>query len=129
MGRFALLTVVLLLAANVAFARGYEVKKIVGPCNVVIKSDRNPPIAGDNNVSIEVTDASGRRQSDLTVLIEYFRSARPGMPAMNYKADTVMKKGRYKGKMSLSMAGPWTIAVKISRGGQTWTTNITVDVE
>jgi hypothetical protein len=129
MNRFALLTVFLLMAVNIAYAKVYEVKRIVGQCDVVIKSDKNPPIAGDNNVSIEVTDASGQRLSDVMVAIEYSRPARPGSPPMNYKVDTVKKGSRYIGKMSLSMAGPWNIAVKITRGGKTWTTNITVDVE
>jgi hypothetical protein len=127
--RIALLAVLLLLATGIASAKGYEVKKKVGGYNVVMKIDRNPPIAGDNNVSIVVTDASGRCACDVDVTIEYSRPAMAWMPHLDYKADTRLRRGRYTGRMSLSMAGAWNIAVKITKGNKTWTTNFTVDVE
>ena len=57
MSRYLLVTLILLLVAESTYAVSYEVKKEVGGYIVVMKIDRNPPIAGDNNVSIEVTDA------------------------------------------------------------------------
>ena len=127
--RIVLLTVLLLLATSIASAKSYEVKKKVDGYDVVMKIDRNPPIAGDNRVSIEVTDALGRCACDADVIIEYSKPAMPGGPALHYRADTRLKRGRYIGKMSLSIAGSWNIAVKITRGDKTWTTNFTVDVE
>ncbi|MDA8079212.1 MAG: FixH family protein [Nitrospiraceae bacterium] len=123
------LTAVLHLYVDVAYGKDYEVKRTVGGCEVVIKSDKNPPIAGDNNVSVEITDISGNRVSDPVVVVEYSRPARSGMPAMNYTADTVMKKGKYVGKMSLSLPGPWNVTVKIIRSGETASARLTVDVE
>jgi hypothetical protein len=127
--RIALLTVLLLLATSIASAKGYEVKKNVGGYNVEMKIRENPPVAGDNNVSIEVADASGRCACDADVIIEYSKPEMPGVPALHYRADTRLKRGRYIGKMNLSIAGAWNIAVKITRGDKTWTTNFTVDVE
>jgi hypothetical protein len=127
--RIALLTVLLLLATSSASAKSYEVKKEVGGYNVVMRIRENPPIAGDNNVSIVVTDASGRCACDADVTIEYSRPAMPGMPHLDYKADTRLKRGRYIGKMSLSMAGSWNISVKITRGDKAWITNFIIDVE
>ena len=121
--------VFVLLAAHIVYAGNYQVKRKVGEYNVVINIDRNPPIAGDNNVSIEVSDASGRCACNADVIIEYSRPAMPGIPALHYTADTRLKKGRYIGKISLSLPGSWNIAVKIVKGEKKWTTNFTVDVE
>jgi len=129
MNRFALLILLLLLSANAAYARPYEVERKVGGYSVVMKIDRNPPVAGDNNVSIEVTDVSTGCACNATVVIEYSRPAMPGMPPLHYKADTVLKRGRHIGRISLSAAGFWNIAVKITSQDKAWTTNFTVDVE
>jgi hypothetical protein len=53
----------------------------------------------------------------------------PGMPPMDYKANTRMRKGRYIGTMSLPLPGSWNIAVKIKRDGKNLVTHFTVDVE
>jgi hypothetical protein len=127
--RIALLTVLLLLATGIGSAKSYEVKNKVDGYNVVMKIDRNPPVAGDNNVIIEVTDASTGCACDANVSIEYSRPAMPGAPALHYKAGTSLKRGRHTGRISLSMAGFWNIAVKITAGDKTWTTNFVVDVE
>ncbi len=119
--------VLLLLSTGIVSAKSYEVKKKVGEYNVVMKIDRNPPVAGDNHVTIEVTDAFGRCACDADVMVEYSKSATPWMPA--YKADTRLKRGRFVGKISLPMAGSWNIAVKIVKGKKHWMTNFTVDVE
>jgi len=127
--RIALLTVLLLLATDIDSAKSYEVKNKVDGYNVVMKIDRNPPVAGDNNVSIEVTDVSTGCACNATVVIEYSRPAMPGMPALHYKADTILKRGRHIGRITLSAAGFWNIAVKITSQDKAWTTNFTVDVE
>ncbi len=127
--RTALLTMLLLLATGIASAKGYEVRKNVGEFNVVMKIDKNPPVTGDNNISITVSDSSGRCACDADVIIEYSRPELPGMPHLDYKAETRLKRGRYIGKITLPLAGFWNIAVKIKRENKTWTTNFTVDVE
>ncbi len=106
---------VFLLFAGIAYAKDYEVKKKAGQYDVEVKIDKNPPVVGDNNISIEIKDASGKYVTDATVKVDYGMSAMPGMPAMNYKTDTVLKGNEYKAVMSLSMSGPWNIAVKIAR--------------
>jgi hypothetical protein len=123
------LTMFLCLTSAIVYAGSYEVTKKVGGYKVVMKIDRNPPVAGDNNVTIEVTDASTGCACDATVSIEYSRPAIPGAAALHYKVGTALKSGRHIGKISLSMAGFWNIAVKITAGEKTWTTNFVVDVE
>jgi len=94
-----------------------------------VKIDKNPPVVGDNNVSIEVTDGSGHHARDAKVVVEYSMPAMPGMPAMNYKADAELKGDAYSAKMNLSMSGSWNIAVKITRAGKTSTMKFTVDAK
>ena len=127
MKRLTVLTIILLLIAGIAYAKDYEVKKKAGEYDVEIKIDKNPPVVGDNNIGIEIKDASGKYVTDAKVRIEYSMPAMPGMPAMNYKTDTELKGYEYKAKMNLSMAGSWNVVVKITRGGKTATVKFNVD--
>lgn len=127
MKRLTVLTIILLLIAGIAYAKDYEVKKKAGEYDVEIKIDKNPPVVGDNNIGIEIKDASGKYVTDAKVRIEYSMPAMPGMPAMNYKTDTELKGYEYKAKMNLSMAGSWNVIVKITRGGKTTTVKFNVD--
>jgi hypothetical protein len=127
MKKFAVFSLILLLIAGSAYAKDYEVKKKAGEYDVEIKTDKNPPVVGDNNIEIEIKDASGKYVTDAKVKVEYSMPAMPGMPAMNYKTDTELKGYEYKAKMNLSMSGSWNIAVKITRGGKTTTVKFNVD--
>ncbi|GAB4410947.1 MAG: copper resistance determinant CrdA [Thermodesulfovibrionales bacterium] len=129
MKKFAVFTFILLLIAGIAFAKDYEVKKKVGEYDVEVKIDRNPPIVGDNNISIEVKDASGKYVTDARVKVEYSMPAMPGMPAMNYKTDAELKGNEYKAKINLPMSGSWNMAVKVTRAGKTSTMKFTVDAK
>lgn len=127
MRKIAVIGLVLLLAANVAYAKGYEVKKKAGEYDVTVTIDRNPPITGDNNVCVVVKDASGNIVKDAQVKVEYSMPPMPGMPPMNYKTDTVFKGDEYKATLGLSMSGSWNISVKIIRAGKTAAMKFTVD--
>jgi hypothetical protein len=127
MKRLTVITIILLLIAGIAYAKDYEVKKKAGDYDVEIKIDKNPPVVGNNNIEIEIKDASGKYVTDAKVRIEYTMPAMPGMPAMNYKTDTELKGYEYKAKMNLSMAGSWNVVVKITRGSKTTTVKFNVD--
>jgi len=120
---------VVMLSAGVVFAKDYEVKKKAGDFDVVVTIDKNPPVTGDNGVTVSVKDASGKVVKDAKVIVDYSMPAMPGMPAMNYKADAVQKGEEYKAVMNLSMAGPWNIVVKISAGGKNGSLKFTVDAK
>lgn len=113
--RLAAATMMLLLATGIAYAKDYKVTKKAGEYNVVVKIDKNPPVVGDNNTTVEIKDADGKYVTDAKVVVDY---SMPEM-AMNYKVDAASKGGEYKAKMNLSMKGPWHIAVKITRAGKT----------
>jgi len=119
----------LLLSTGVALAKDYEVKKKAGDFDVVVTIDKNPPVTGDNGVTIAIKDAGGKTVKDAKVVIDYSMPAMPGMPPMNYKADALLKGEAYAATMNLSMAGPWNITVKISAGGKNGSMKFTVDAK
>ena len=129
MRNLLLIGMAVLLSAGVVFAKDYEVKKKAGEFDVVVTIDKNPPVTGDNNVTISVKDAGGKVVKDAKVVVDYSMPAMPGMPPMNYKADAVQKGDEYKAVMNLSMAGPWNIVVKISAGGKSGNMKFTVDAK
>ncbi len=116
-----------LIAAGIAFAGNYEISKKSGDLTVLASIDKNPPVVGDNNISITVKDSSGRAVTDAKVKLEYSMPAMPGMPPMNYKANASLIGNAYQAKMNLSMAGPWSIAIKTTRRGKTSTVKFSVD--
>jgi nitrogen fixation protein FixH len=119
----------MLLSTGVALAKDYEVKKKAGDFDVVVTIDKNPPVTGDNGVTVSVKDAAGKAVKDAKVVIDYSMPAMPGMPPMNYKADAMLRGDVYTATMNLSMAGPWNVAVKISAGSKTGSMKFTVDAK
>jgi hypothetical protein len=129
MKRFAALGLILLLAGGLAYGKDFEVKKKAGDYAVEMKIDRNPPVVGDNNMTIELKDGSGKHVTDAKVVVHYGMPAMPGMPPMNYKTDASLDGNKYKALMKLSMSGSWNIDVKISRGGKTETAKFNIDAK
>jgi hypothetical protein len=127
MKRTMVVTMMLLLIAGIAYAKNYEVTKKAGEYTVVATIDKNPPVVGDNNITIEIEDASGKAVTDARVKVEYSMPAMSGMPAMDYKTDAALKGSSYQAKINISMAGSWTIAIKTVRGGKTATMKFSID--
>jgi hypothetical protein len=103
--------------------------KKTGEYTVLVTIDRNPPITGKNNLSVGIKDGAGKDITDALVAVDYGMPAMPGMPAMNYKADTSLKNKRYLATLNFSMSGPWSLSVKITRSGKTQTVKLNVDVK
>lgn len=129
MKKLMVIAVVALLAAGVAYAKDYEVAKKAGEFDVVVKIDKNPPVTGDNGVTVSVKDAAGKAVKDAKVVVDYSMPGMPGMPPMNYKADAAPKGDVYGANMNLSMAGPWNITVKITAGGKSGSMKFTIDAK
>jgi len=128
MKRLVLVALAVLLVAGTAMAKDYEVTKKAGEYTVVVKMDRNPPITGDNNLSVAIKDAAGAEVKDAKVAVEYSMAAMPGMPAVRVKTDAEWKGSEYKAKLNFSMAGGWSITTRITRGGKTAQAKFSVDV-
>jgi len=119
---------VMLFVSGFAYAKGFEVTKKAGDYSVSVMNDKNPFAAGENNMKITIKDASGKFVSDAKVKVECSMPPMPGMPAMNHKASAVLAGSTYSAKVNLS-PGPWTISVKITRGGKTDTARFSVDAQ
>ncbi len=129
MRKLSVISLVLLLAAGVAYAKDYEVSKKAGDYDVLVTIDRNPPATGDNNLTISVKDKAGKPVMDAKVKVDYTMPPMPGMPPMNYKTDAALRGDTYKATMNLSMAGPWNITVKIMRDNKTERVKFTIDAK
>jgi hypothetical protein len=126
---FLLSMTLLFIATGAAYAKGMEVTKKAGDYSVQVRFDKNPVATGDNNMEIEIRDASGKVVSDATVKVEYSMPAMPGMPAMNYKSSAVLTGQAYAAKINLSMSGSWNVAVKIAKGVKIAAVRFNVDAQ
>lgn len=128
MRRIALLfSIILFIGVIFGCSKGYEITKPAGEYNVSITLDKNPPVAGDNQMTIMIKDASGKAITDATINVEYTMPAMPGMPAMDYTAEPMVRGTAYHTTLNLSMSGAWNIAVKITRHDKTELVNFNVD--
>lgn len=128
MKKVAVILAILLLASGLAYAKNYEMVKKAGNYTVQVRMDKNPPVAGENNIEISIKDAAGADVVDAAVMVEYSMPAMPGMPAMNYKTKTDTKNKKYAAMVDFSMSGAWSINVKITRAGKTQSVKFNVDV-
>lgn len=128
MKKLVLVVVAFFLVAGLAMAKDYEVTKKAGDYTVVVKIDKNPPITGDNNLSVAIKDATGAEVKDAKVAVEYSMAAMSGMPAVKLKTDTELEGSEYKAKLNFSAAGGWSIAVIINRGDKKAQAKFNIDV-
>jgi hypothetical protein len=110
-----------------ASADKLELTKKAGEYEVGISLDRNPPVVGDNTLEVRIADAAGNPLEEAKVLVNYYMPPMPRMAPMNYKEQAKFKKGKYILEMSLIMAGPWVIILKITAGGKTTTAKFNFD--
>lgn len=124
------LAVMVLLAVSIsAYAKDYEMTKKAGEYTVLVKIDKNPPVTGKNNMVVVIKDGAGKDIADAVVVIDYGMPAMPGMPAMNYKTNAMLHGNVYHAIIDFSMSGPWSVAVKITRGGKMQAVKLNVDVK
>jgi hypothetical protein len=124
------LSALVMASALIVRAGDFELKGKAGGYNVDVKMDRNPPGRGNNGINIMVTDEASRPVTDAEVEIEYLMpSLRGRPPMMDYSVKAELTGNKYHGNLNLSMAGKWTVVVKIARGGKGETVGFTFVVE
>jgi hypothetical protein len=128
MKKIILVSMLILMVAGIAYAKDLEITKKAGPYTVDVKMDKNPPVMGDNGITITIKDAGGKVVKDAKVALDYEMPAMPGMPAMRYKNDPQLKGESYVGTVNFSMGGSWTVKIKITRSGKTDSLKFNVDV-
>ncbi len=115
--------------SGVVYAKGLELKQKAGDYNVEVRLDKNPPVVGNNDMEINISDASGRPVTDAKVIVNYSMPAMPGMPAANYKAVALLTGTKYAATLSPSMSGSWNVTVKITKGGKTSSIKFNIDAQ
>ena len=129
MKKVMIVVCILFLAAGLAYGKDYEISKKAGDMTVQVGIDKNPPVTGNNKLTIGIKDAGGREITDAALAVHYGMAAMPGMPAMNYNAPAALKDKAYVSNLNFSMSGPWFINIKITRGGKAQTVKLNVDVK
>ncbi len=119
-----------LILSLTVFASEHEVEKKVDDYTVNVKFDRNPPARGENNIDITVKDASSKPVTDAQVAVEYLMPSFPGRPPMmEYSTSAKPSGGHYLARIDLTMAGEWTVVVKVTHGKRTGSTQFTFVVK
>jgi hypothetical protein len=92
-----------------------------GPVTLEMQNTPNPPVTGENTITIVAKQSDGSALTDATVKGEFF------MPVMESMGKTTVEftsegGGRYTGRGVLSMAGSWQVTVTATRDGKTLAT-------
>lgn len=129
MKRALILSLVMCLAAGMAFAKSYELQKKAGDYALDIRLDKNPPVVGDNLMELTIKDIDGKTVTDAKVTVNYTMPPMSGMAPMSYKIDSVLKGEKYQSTLKFSMSGSWNVEVKITQAGKTTPVKFNVDVK
>jgi hypothetical protein len=129
MKRALILSLVMCLAAGMAFAKSYELQKKAGDYALDIRLDKNPPVVGDNLMELTIKDTDGKIVTDAKVTVNYTMPPMSGMAPMSYKIDSVLKGEKYQSTLKFSMSGSWNVEVKITQAGKTTPVKFNVDVK
>jgi hypothetical protein len=124
-----ILLIIILVFSGLAYAKGLEVNQKKGDLSINVTMDKNPPVIGINNLEVAITDKSGKSVTDAGVNVNYSMPPMPGMGPMNYNTKASLSGDKYTAKLNISMAGPWNIAVKVTKGGKTSILKFNVDAQ
>ncbi len=105
----------LFFMSTVVYATGFDVVKKAGDVTVRISIDKDVPVVGKNNVSVELLNAGEGSITDAEVELTYFM---PAMPAMKYETAAIQKGNSYTAVLGLAMAGQWNVDVRFKRPGR-----------
>jgi hypothetical protein len=127
---FSLLILALITLALVADlqAGDYRLRKKRGEFTLDIAINRNPPIMGNNTITIKIKDAQGEYLLGAKVDVNYYMPPMPGMPPMNYTVPANPDGDEYAATMDFIMTGPWNIVVKVDDGKKPWRSTFPIDV-
>ena len=90
----------LLSISPATYAKDLVVRKKAGEYLIEARIDRNPPILGENNIEIEIIDASGAHNNDANVMINYYMPPMPRMAPMNYKTNSKLEGEKYQAALN-----------------------------
>ena len=94
----------------------------------LLLGEKNPPVVGENQAAIQVTDLQDKPVTGAKVTVESSMPAMQGMPAMDYTAEATPAANGYKAKIRLTMNGSWNIRVNVATSSQNEDADFSVDV-
>lgn len=124
----AIMAVVLAASVLVGCSKGYESQKSAGDLGIMLKVDRYPLVKGDNTLSVQITEKSGKAVTDATVAVRYFMPPMPGMAPMQFNTQAAPKGGGYSFSANIPMEGGWKVEVTVTQPGKT-AVNATFNVD
>ena len=86
--------------------------------NITLKAERYPLIKGDNHLSVNVADSSGKPVGDAMVMARYYMPAMPGMAPMEYNTMAQAKGKEYTLTANVPMEGGWKVDVRATQPGK-----------
>ncbi len=105
----------LFFMSTVVYAAGFDIVKKAGDVTVRVSMEKDAPVVGKNNVSVELLNSGKGSITDAEVELAYFM---PAMPAMKYETAAIQKGNGYTAVLGLAMAGQWNIDVRFKRPGR-----------
>jgi len=120
MKRFSLITVatIMTFVLSAAMSWGYETQKAAEGLTIQIKAGSYPLVNGDNDLSVKITDASGKAVTDAKVKVRFYMPAMPGMAPMSSTTEAVAKGDGYRFTANVAMEGTWKAEVSVTRSGK-----------
>ncbi|OLC50549.1 MAG: hypothetical protein AUH43_04675 [Acidobacteria bacterium 13_1_40CM_65_14] len=111
-----------------ASLQGYEAAPAPAPAagprqqlDITLRSQPDPPKAGENQFEATVKDSAGKPIDDAQVTVQFFMAAMPtmNMPAMRSEVKLLpVGGGVYRGTGNVMIAGRWDVTVSVARNGQ-----------
>jgi hypothetical protein len=111
--------VIAVLTVMVVFGctKGYETRKTAGDLTVLLSAGSYPLVKGNNNLTVKLSDATGKAVTDAKVDIRYYMPPMPGMAPMEYQTQAMPSGDAYKFTANIPMEGGWRVDVTTNRGG------------
>jgi len=114
-----ILAVVLVASVLVGCSKGYESQKSVGDLGITLKVDRYPLVKGDNTLSVQIAEKSGKAVTDAMVAVRYSMPPMSGMPPMQFNTQAAPKGSGYSFSANIPMEGGWKVEVTATQPGKT----------
>lgn len=124
-----ILILMTLVVVTPVHSKEFTVRLTAGDYNVIAEIERYPLVLGDNKLEVEIKDSTGKKVTDVEVLINYYMPPMPRMVPMNYKTQAGLKGDKYRATMNIIMSGPWYIKVIINNSGKISTAKFNVDAQ
>jgi len=117
---YLIIMVVVLTASVLAgCSKGYESQKKVGDLGITLKVDRYPLVKGDNTLSVQVAEQSGKAVTDATINVRYYMPPMSGMAPMEFNTQAAPKGDSYSFAANIPMEGGWKVDVTVTQSGKT----------